>query len=63
MGREKPAAGRAFAGGERMETGEGENMGKASLPKSSWRESGKLETASGTKLKKEKAERSELKLH
>ena len=43
--------------GERMETGEGENMGKAPLPKSSWRESGKLETAAGTKLKREKGER------
>ena len=31
-------------------------MGKAPLPKSSWRESGKLETAAGTKLKREKGE-------
>ena len=31
-----------------------ENMGKAPLPKSSWRESGKLETAAGTKLKERK---------
>ena len=29
-------------------------MGKAPLPKSSWRESGKLETAAGTKLKERK---------
>ena len=44
-------------GGERIETGEGaENTGKAPLPKSSWRESGKLETAAGTKLKREKGE-------
>ena len=34
----------------------GENTGKAPLPKSSWRESGKLETAAGTKLKREKGE-------
>ena len=33
-----------------------ENTGKAPLPKSSWRGSGKLETASGTKLKREKGE-------
>ena len=31
-------------------------MGKALLPKSSWRESGKLEIAAGTKLKREKGE-------
>ena len=35
----------------------GENTGKAPLPKSSWRESGKLETATGTELKREKGER------
>ena len=34
-----------------------EHMGKAPLPKSSWRKSGKLETATGTKLKREKGER------
>ena len=34
----------------------GENMGKAPLPKSSWKEGGKLETAAGTKLKREKGE-------
>ena len=32
------------------------NMGKSPLPKSSWRESGKLETATGTELKREKGE-------
>ena len=32
-------------------------MGKAPLPKSSWRESGKLETATRTELKREKGER------
>ena len=63
MGREKPAAGRAFAGGERTETGAGENTGKASLPKSSWRESGKLEIDSGTILKREKGERRGFKFH
>ena len=36
--------------------GGGGNMGKAPLPKSSWRESGKLETAAGTKLIREKGE-------
>ena len=35
----------------------GENTGKAPLPKSSWRESRKLETAAGTELKREKGER------
>ena len=43
-----------------METGVGgvrRNMGRAPLPKSSWRENGKLETAAGTKLKREKGER------
>ena len=42
-----------------METGrggEGGNTGKAPIPKSSWRESGKLETAAETKLKREKGE-------
>ena len=44
-------------GGERTETGGwGENTGKALFPKSSWREHGKLETAAGTKLKREKGE-------
>ena len=37
--------------------GRGEHMGKAPFPKSSWRESGKLETAAGTRLKREKGER------
>ena len=48
--------GATCAGRERTETGWGENMGKAPLPKSSWRESGKLETATGTELKREKGE-------
>ena len=43
--------------------GVGENTGKAPLPKSSWRESGKLETATGTKLKREKEERRGVKFH
>ena len=46
--------------GERTETGVRgwrENIGKAPLPKSSCRENGKLETATGTELKKEKGER------
>ena len=49
--------GATFAGREKTDTGVGENMGKAPLPKSSWRESGKLETATGTKLKREKGEK------
>ena len=36
--------------------GKGENTGRAPLPKSSWRESGKLETTAGTKLKREKGQ-------
>ena len=58
-GSEKVQEGRCFAGGERTEMGLWggvENTGKAPLPKSSWRESRKLETA-GTKLKREKGER------
>ena len=43
--------------------GGGQNTGKAPLPKSSWRESGKLETAAGTKLKREKGERRGFKFH
>ena len=56
----------AFAGRERTETGRGrgaENTEKAPLPKSSWRESGKLETATGSKLKREKGERRRFKFH
>ena len=34
----------------------GENMGKVPPAESSWRESGKLETATGTELKREKGE-------
>ena len=55
--------GATFAGGERTETGAGENTGKAPLPKSSWRESGKLETAAGTNLKREKGKRRGFKFH
>ena len=54
MGSERRRKGGAFASGERTEMGGGENTGKAPLLKSSWRESGKLETAAGTKLKGEK---------
>ena len=47
-----------------METGEGaENTGIAPLPKSSWRESGKVETAAGPKLEREKGERRGFKFH
>ena len=41
----------------------GKNTGKAPLPKSSWRVSGKLETAAGTELKREKGERRGFKFH
>ena len=55
---ETTGKGGVYAGGERMEMGVGgEITGKAPLPQSSWRESGKLETAAGTKLKREKGER------
>ena len=50
---EREAGGRqgaTFTGGEKTETGVGENTGKAPLPKSRWRESGTSETAAGTKL-------------
>ena len=50
-------------GTENGDWGEGVNVGKAPLPKSSWRESGKLETATGTKLKREKGERRGFKFH
>ena len=38
------------------------NMGKAT-PQSSWRENGKVETAAGTELKREKGERRGFKFH
>ena len=63
MGREKPQrAGRCFRM-QREDRDGGENMGKTPLSKSRWRESGKLETATGTKLKREKGERRGLKFH
>ena len=43
-------------GEERTETGEGGEQGKITPPQSSRRESGKLETATETKLKREKGE-------
>ena len=57
MGSEKVQEGRCFCEQrEDRDWGAGENTGKAPLPKSNWRESGKLETAAGTKLKREKGE-------
>ena len=58
FGEQEAAEGREpLFGAERgQRLGRGENMGKAPLPKSSWRESGKLETAAGPKLKREKGE-------
>ena len=65
LGTKKPRkVGNCFCG--RREDGEwrvGEHTGKAPLPKSSWRESEKLETATGTKLKREKGERRGFKFH
>ena len=65
LGREKLVVGREpplqAERGPRL--GQGENTGKAPLPKSSWRESGKLETAAGTKLKREKGESRGFKFH
>ena len=63
LGSEKAREGRCFC--EQREDGDwvGESTGKAPLPKSSWRESGKLETATGTKLKREKGERRGFKFH
>ena len=59
MGSEKPqTVGNRFCGWrEEGDWGVRENTGKGPLSKSSWRESGKLETATGTKLKREKGER------
>ena len=57
MGSEKEQEGRDFyEQREDRDLGEGENIGEAPLPKSSWRESEKLETVVGTKLKREKGE-------
>ena len=60
MGEREAAGGRGatFACGDRTETGGGGRIqGKAPpSPKSSWRESGKVETAAGTELKREKRE-------
>ena len=65
LGSEKPRqVGNRFCGHrEDRDWGGRQNTGKAALPKSSWRESGKLETATGTKLKREKGERRGFKLH
>ena len=58
LGEQKGAGREVFLRAERgQRLGAGENTGKAPLPKSNWRESGKLETATGTKLKREKGER------
>ena len=51
LGREKAQEGRCFCEWREDGDWERENTGKAPLPKSRWRESGKLETAAGTKLK------------
>ena len=65
MGSEKTQkVGNPFCGqAEDGDWGWGEHTGKAPLPKSSWRESGKLETATGTELKKEKRERKGFEFH
>ena len=65
LGSQKPQkVGKHFCGWrEDGDWGRGENTGRAPLPKSSWRESEKLETATGTKLKREKEERRGFKFH
>ena len=63
MGSEKPQQAESRFCGWREDRDGRENTGKAPLPKSSWRESGKLKTAAGTKLKREKGERREFKFH
>ena len=62
LGSKKPREGRCFCRWTE-DGGAGGNMGKAPLSKSSWRESGKLETVTGTKLKREKGERRGFKFH
>ena len=65
LGREKPAMGRELTlqADRDGDWGEGGNTGKAPLPKSSWRERGKLETAVETELKRDKGERRGFKFH
>ena len=65
MGREKLQRARNhFCTQSEDGDGDGEeNTGKAPLHKSSWRESGKLETATVTGLKREKGERRGFRFH
>ena len=64
MGSKKLQEGRCFCRQrEDGDWGVGEKTGKAPLPKSSWRERGKLETATGTKLKRDKGEQRVGKFH
>ena len=64
MGNKKLQEGRCFCRQrEDGDWGVGEKTGKAPLPKSSWTERGKLETATGTKLKREKGKRRVGKFH
>ena len=63
-GRKKPwRAGSCFAYGERTETGAGGAVRENHPAKSSCRESGKVETAAGTELKREKGERRDCKFY
>ena len=48
---------------KRREGGTGGEIREKHPPKSSWRESGKEETAAGTELKREKGERRGFKFH
>ena len=59
MGTEKPRRARKCFCRRREDGDSGENTGKAPLPKISWRESGKLEAATRTKVKREKERRKE----
>ena len=65
LGREKlwRAGSRFCMWREDGDGGGGKNMGKAPFPKSSWRERGKLETAAGTELKREKGEKRGFRFH
>ena len=63
LGTEKPRRARKCFCRRREDGDSGENTRKAPLPKCSWRENGKLETAAGTKLKREKGERRGCKFH
>ena len=64
MGREKPQmTGSRFCVGREDGDVRGGEYRKSTPPKSNWIESGKLETATGTELTREKGERRGFKFH